>query len=141
MQAIEIAQHGGPDVLTYVTREDPLCGPDDVLIDVLAIGVNFTDLHQRAGNYHYGEVAAFIPGSEGAGRVLQVGEKVEGIREGDDVAFWSPGCGAYAERVSVRADRTVPLPIGMAPEVAVALMVQGLTAHYLATSTHVIQLV
>ncbi len=67
--------------------------------------------------------------------MIEVGECVEFAAEGDKVAFWSTGCGAHAKRVCVRADRTVSMPIGMSPEVATALLVQGLTAHYLATST------
>jgi NADPH:quinone reductase len=134
MRAIQLEHHGDPNVLELAYVADPLPSVHDVVVNVEAVGVNFTDTNQRRGLLHYRSDHAIILGSEGAGTVTAVGEQVRDVRIGDRVAFWQPGCGAYAEQVAVAASRTVPIPDEIDGVVAAALMVQGLTAHYLANS-------
>jgi len=103
------------------------------MVDVAAAGVNFIDTYQRTGLYQV--PLPFVPGLEGAGTVKAVGDEVEGFAVGDQVA-WADVPGSYAPQVCVPASRAVPVPTGVALETAAALMLQGLTAHYLARSTH-----
>ncbi|HVM26109.1 MAG TPA: quinone oxidoreductase, partial [Mycobacteriales bacterium] len=125
---------GGPEVLSLEDRPDPAPGDGEVLVDVGAAGVNYIDVYHRTGKYPL--PTPFVAGSEGAGVVSGVGRGVEGVAIGDRVA-WAmvPGAG-YAERVVVPAARLVPVPDGVDLEVAAALMLQGMTVHYLVTSTY-----
>jgi NADPH:quinone reductase len=136
MRAILMTEHGGPDVLRLTDVEDPQPGPGEVVIELAAAGVNFRDVYEREGIYPK-ELPA-IPGAEGAGRVTAVGEGVTDMRVGDMVAS-AELRGAYAERAVAPADRVVPVPDGLAPELAAAVLLQGLTAHYLACSTYEIK--
>lgn len=132
MQAIEISHHGGPDVLQLVDRDDLQAGPGQLVVEVAAAGVNYIDTYQRRGIYPV--QLPFYPGSEGAGRVIAVGEGVPDFAAGDRVA-WAAGSGGYAEQALVSADDAVRIPEGVDERTAAAVMLQGLTAHYLATST------
>lgn len=134
MLAVVVNATGGPDVLTPEIRPSPEPGPGELRVAVTAAGVNYLDVYQRSGAYPM--PTPFIAGSEGAGVVTAVGTEVQSVSAGDLVA-WAmvPGAG-YAEEVVVPAARTVPLPAGLDPETAAAVMLQGLTAHYLTTSTY-----
>jgi len=137
MRAIRIEQHGGPEVLVPAEVEAPRPGPGQLLVAVAAAGVNYIDTYQRSGAYPI--PVPFVPGLEGAGAVAAVGEGVEGFRAGDRVA-WAAAPGSYAEQVLVAAERAVPVPDGVADEVAAAAMLQGCTAQYLCSSTYPVQL-
>ena len=127
MWTIQIQRHGGPDVLEVVDVEPPEPQPGQLLIDVAAVGVNYRDVYEREGAYG-GRLPAVI-GAEGAGTVAGSGERVA----------WVAAPGSYAQQVAVSADSAVPVPDGVADEIAAAVLLQGVTAHYLSGSTHVVQ--
>lgn len=132
MRAVQVSQYGGPEVLELVDLDAPQPGPGQVRVEVAASGVNFMDIYQRTGRYPV--PTPFRLGNEGAGRVTQVGAGVDTLRVGDRVA-WKAAQGSYAEQVLVAASEAVPVPEAVDDDTAAALMLQGLTAHYLATST------
>ncbi|WP_248960959.1 quinone oxidoreductase family protein [Sphaerisporangium perillae] len=136
MHAIVVADPGGSSALTYTEVPDPVPGPDDVLVDVKAIGVNFIDVYHREGRYSV--PTPFVPGSEGVGTVAAVGANVTDVAPGDRVG-WHGVLGAYAEKAVVPAARTIPLPEGLDFEQAAAVLLQGLTAHYLTHSTYAVK--
>jgi NADPH:quinone reductase len=135
MRAVEVSGKGGPEVLRLVERDGPAPGPGQVVVDVAAAGVNYMDIYAREGRPPYGQDTPFVLGSEGAGTVSAVGAGVTDLAVGDLVA-WTGVPGSYAEQVVVPAERAVPVPAGVDPATAAAVMLQGCTAHYLATSTH-----
>jgi NADPH2:quinone reductase len=136
MKAIRVARTGGPEVLEYVDVADPAPGPGQALVRLEAIGVNFIDVYHRTGLYPM--PLPFTPGSEGAGVVVALGEgsaEGTGARVGDRVAYcMAPG--AYAELGVVPQERLVVLPEHVDTATAAATMLQGMTAHYLASSTY-----
>jgi len=134
MRAVVVHEHGGPDVLITDELPTPEPGPGQLRVDVAAAGVNFIDVYFRTGAYQF--PTPFIVGSEGAGVVSAVGADVSDFHEGDHVA-WAmvPGAG-YAEQVILPAARAVPVPAGIDDETAGAVLLQGLTAHYLTRSTY-----
>ncbi|PYE21003.1 NADPH:quinone reductase-like Zn-dependent oxidoreductase [Williamsia limnetica] len=107
---------------------DPEPGPGEVLVRVAASGVNFIDTYQRSGAYSM--KLPYVPGSEGAGEVIAIGDEVTSVAVGQRVA-WCDAPGSYAELVLVRATRAVPVPDGVDDQVAASALLQGLTAHYL----------
>lgn len=133
MQAVVVHSPGGPQALVVEERPDPRPEQGQVLVDVRAAGLNYIDVYQRTGKYPL--PTPFVAGSEGAGVVAAVGPGIDEVQVGDAVA-WAmvPGAG-YAQRVVVPADRLVPVPAGVDLETAAAVMLQGMTAHYLVTST------
>jgi len=133
MKAIRIDGFGGPEVLRLADVPDPSPGPGQIAVRVEAAGLNFIDVYHRTGLYP--NPLPFVPGMEGAGVVAEVGPGVAAWREGDRVA-WTGILGSYAGRVLLPADRAVAVPLGMSTDTAAALMLQGLTAHYLCTSTY-----
>jgi NADPH2:quinone reductase len=133
MKAIRIDGFGGPEVLRLADVPDPSPGPGQIAVRVEAAGLNFIDVYHRTGLYP--NPLPFVPGMEGAGVVAEVGPGVAAWREGDRVA-WTGFLGSYAGRVLLPADRAVAVPLGMSTDTAAALMLQGLTAHYLCTSTY-----
>ncbi|WP_116244688.1 quinone oxidoreductase [Nocardiopsis sp. FIRDI 009] len=133
MRAIVIEEHGGPEVLRLTETDDPEPGPGEVLVDVTARGVNFIDVYQREGRYEV--PLPFVPGMEAAGVVAAVGEGVRDLSVGQRVG-WAMSPGGYADRAVVRASLAVPLPDGVSGEQAAALLLQGLTAHYLTRSVY-----
>ncbi|MGW3470297.1 quinone oxidoreductase family protein [Saccharopolyspora sp. NPDC000995] len=133
MHAIRVAANGGPEVLEYSEAELPDPGPGQLLVEVAAAGVNFIDTYQRSGIYSM--KLPFTPGSEGAGKVVAVGPDVTGFGVGDRIA-WAMAPGSYAERALVPADKAVRVPDGVDDHTAAAALLQGLTAHYLITSTY-----
>lgn len=136
MKAIRVHAPGGPDALRYEDIERPAPGPGQVLVKIEAAGVNFIDVYQRTGLYKV--PLPFTLGQEAAGTVTAVGPGVSEPRVGDRVAYTSV-LGAYAEYAVVPADRVVVLPDGVSTQQAAAVMLQGMTAHYLATSTYVLK--
>ena len=132
MRAIVVSELGGPEVMALGDWPDPVPGPGQVVVEVAAAGVNFIDVYRRSGVYK--QPVPYVPGSEGAGTVVAVGEGVHEFSAGDHVA-WCEGPGSYAERVAVAADQLMPVPGGIDLKVAGAVVLQGLTAHYLCHST------
>ncbi|WP_084040177.1 quinone oxidoreductase [Demequina sp. NBRC 110053] len=132
MRAIVIESPGEPQVMEVADVPDPRIGPHEVLVDVAAAGVNFIDTYQRSGVYAVD--MPFTPGLEGAGVVAEAGAEVDWTRVGERVA-WASSPGSYAERVRVRAKDCYRVPDEVDLEVAAALMLQGLTAHYLSASS------
>jgi len=135
MRVIVGERHGGPEVLRVEEREAPRPGPGEVVVDVAAAGVNYMDIYQREGIGSYRAEPPFVPGGEGAGTVAAVGADVTGLAVGDRVAWAGPGS-SYAEQVALPAKRVVPVPDGLSLQVAAASLLQGMTAHYLCTSTY-----
>jgi NADPH2:quinone reductase len=133
MKAIRVHENGGPEVLRYETVTDPQPRPGEALVRLAGIGVNFIDVYRRSGMYAV--PMPFIPGTEGAGTIIALGDGVAGFAVGDRVAYEGP-LGAYAELQAVPAAKLVKIPDGVATDVAAAVMLQGMTAHYLATSTY-----
>jgi NADPH2:quinone reductase len=133
MKLIRVERFGGPEVLRLGEGPDPSPGPGQIAVRVEAAGLNFIDVYHRTGLYP--NPLPFVPGLEGAGVVAGLGAGVTAFREGDRVA-WTGILGSYAERVLLPADRAVSLPPGLGTDTAAALMLQGLTAHYLCTSTY-----
>jgi NADPH:quinone reductase len=133
VRAIRIESNGGPDVLDVQEIDEPTPGAGEVLVEVTAAGVNFIDTYQRSGQYPL-ELPAGL-GLEGAGTVTAVGDGVSGRQVGDRVA-WAFSRGSYAEKVAVEAERSVPVPDEVPLDVAAALMLQGMTAHFLTQSTY-----
>jgi NADPH2:quinone reductase len=133
MRAIRVSQPGGPEVLRLDDIPDPTPGAGEALVKLDAIGVNFIEVYQRKGLY--ARPLPFTLGSEGAGTVVAVGSGVTAVRVGDRVAS-SELQGSYAELATGKADRLVVLPGGVDTRSAAALILQGITAHYLATSTY-----
>jgi NADPH:quinone reductase len=128
MKAIQVTQCGGPEALQYVDLPDPQAKPNEAVIKIVAAGVNFIDTYQREGRYKL--PLPFIAGQEGAGIVASVGSDVKSIKPGDHVA-WSGIQGSYAEQIAAPAERLVPIPQGVSDREAAAVMLQGMTAHYL----------
>lgn len=136
MKAIQLTQTGGPEVLTLVDLPKPSPKAGDVLIRLTAIGVNYIDTYHRSGLYAV--PLPFVPGTEGAGVVEQLGEGVTGLADGQRVAF-ATQASAYAEYAVVPADKLVPIPDGLTDQQAAAALLQGMTAQYLAYTTYPIR--
>jgi NADPH2:quinone reductase len=137
VRAVIVEHLGGSDALTVADIDPPRPAPGQVVVEVAAAGVNFMDVYQREGR-GYAVPPPFPLGQEGAGTVAAVGDGVSGVRVGDRVA-WTAGQGSYAERVAVAAASVVPVPDGVDLDVAAAVMLQGMTAHYLTHSTYAVQ--
>jgi NADPH2:quinone reductase len=133
VKAIRIDAFGGPEVLRVSTLGDPEPRDGQLCVRLEAVGVNFIDVYHRTGLYP--NPLPFVPGMEGAGRVEARGEGVSAFRVGDRVA-WAGLPGSYAEIALVPAERAVALPPGVDSRMAAALMLQGMTAHYLCSSTY-----
>jgi NADPH:quinone reductase len=136
MRAIQVQSFGGPEVLEAVELDGPQPGPGQVLVDVAATGVNYIETYQRSGTYNV--PLPFVPGSEGAGTVSAVGEGVTEIHVGDRVG-WVAGPRSYAQQTVVNEAAAIPVPAGLSDEVAAAVLLQGLTAHFLCNSAYPIQ--
>ena len=132
MKAIRVHAAGGPEALRIEEIPDPIPGPGEALVRLEAIGVNFIEVYQRAGLYP--QPHPFTPGSEGAGTVAAIGAGVTAVKVGDRVASQELR-GSYAELALAAADRLIPLPDAIDTRSGAAAMLQGMTAHYLATST------
>jgi NADPH2:quinone reductase len=133
MKAIRVHQCGGPEVLKYEEVPLPEPGAGEARVKIEAIGLNFVDTYQRSGLYPL--KAPFTPGMEGAGIVDAVGEKVTEVKKGDRVAY-AMVPGSYREYAVVPSWRLVPLPQNLDTRSAAAVILQGMTAQYLAHSTY-----
>jgi NADPH2:quinone reductase len=128
VKAIRVRAQGPPEVLVEEEVDDPRPGPGEVLVGLHAAGVNMIDVQQRSGGYPV--PVPFTPGTEGAGEVVEVGADVMTCSAGDRVAYAGVP-GAYAELAVVPAERLVPVPAGIPTDIAAAVLLQGMTAHYL----------
>jgi NADPH2:quinone reductase len=134
VRAVAIERHGGADVLELQELPEPEAGPGELLVEPAAIGVNYRDVYERAIP-GYAWPLPRVVGVEGAGTVRAVGESVEELRPGDRVA-WVAAPRSYAEQVLVPAEKAVPVPDGVSDEQAAAVLLQGITAQYLCSSTY-----
>jgi NADPH2:quinone reductase len=132
MKAVFIEQIGGPEVLHFGDRPAPEPAKGEALVKLAYSGVNFTDLNARSGINNIPLPA--VLGSEGAGTVERVGEGVTEFKPGDRVAYCMAR-GSYAELAAVPSKMLAPIPAGVEFGAAAALMLQGMTAHYLTHST------
>lgn len=133
MKAIQVHEHGEPDVLVYGDAPLPEPGAGEVRVKIEAAGVNYVDTYHRRGAYK--QELPFTPGMEGSGSVDAIGEGVTGLMPGDHVAY-ATNLGAYAEYAVVPAWRLVKVPGDISFGTAAAVMLQGMTAHYLTHSTY-----
>ena len=137
MKAIRVHETGGPEVLSFEDVDVQEPGPGEARVRLAASGVNYIDTYQRSGLYP--KDLPFTLGMEGAGEVDAVGEGVEELSSGDYVAFASAP-GSYAEYVVAPVEKLVPFNVTLVEaRVAAAIMLQGMTAHYLTHSTFPIQ--
>ncbi|MCE2403823.1 MAG: quinone oxidoreductase [Dehalococcoidia bacterium] len=134
MKAIRMHEQGPPDVLKYEDCPDPSPGTGEVVVDIEASGVNFLDLNIRSGAYPAPEMPS-VPGREAAGRVSAVGEGVEDVKVGDVVAYCGV-VGAYAQKAAVPTSALIKMPEGLDATMGAAVLLQGMTAHYLAYGTY-----
>ncbi|MFT4469850.1 quinone oxidoreductase family protein [Arthrobacter sulfonylureivorans] len=135
-KAIVAAAPGGPEVLQLQDVDIPQPGPGELLVKVAAAGVNFIDTYERSGVYNVR--FPYTPGGEAAGTVEAVGDGVEDFRAGDRVAF-AEGARTYAQYTVVSAEAALPVPDGVDDDVAAAIPLQGMTAHYLVSSSFKVQ--
>jgi len=138
MQAIQIQQTGGPEVMTVRDLPTPEPGPGEALVRLEASGVNFIDVYLREGRYP--APLPYTLGQEGAGTIVALGEKTSegGLNVGDRVA-WCSVPGTYAQMALAPVSRLIRVPEAMTSQQAAAAMLQGMTAHYLAHSCYAIQ--
>jgi NADPH2:quinone reductase len=137
VRAIEVAAHGGPEVLVTVQREIPVPAAAQVLVRNEFIGVNYVDVQHRAGRPYPVELP-FVPGTEAAGTVVDVGAGVDGFEVGQGVVHFGHLAGVYADFTAVPVEYVLPVPDGIGMDVAAAVALQGTTAHVLTrTSTRV----
>lgn len=132
MRAIRITRYGGPEVMEPVDVPVPVPKAGEVLVKLDCAGINYSDISWRTGKR--GGALPLINGSEGAGTVVGLGSNVDNFTIGDRVAYWNPAMGSYAEYAVCPAFRVVKLPDRMDFGTGAALMLQGLTAHYLVRS-------
>ena len=133
MKAIRVQSYGGADELVYQDVEKPEARPNEAIVKIDAIGVNFIDIYHRTGLYPL--PLPFTPGSEAAGTVESIGSEVTDLAIGDRVAY-ALAIGSYAEYAAVPAVRLVKMPEGIDAQAGAAAMLQGMTAHYLSHSTY-----
>lgn len=132
MKAIVVHEAGGPEVLTLEQVAEPSPGAGDLLVEVRSAGLNFIDTYQRSGLYPLD--FPFTPGVEGVGTVAAVGDSVTGFSVGERVG-WVSSLGTYAEQHIVPAEQAIPIPEELDTDVVAAVLLQGITAHYLANDT------
>jgi NADPH:quinone reductase len=138
MKAVVMNGTGGREMLEHVERPDPVAGPGQALIDIAFAGVNFMDIGVRQGMAWSDTPNPKILGVEGVGRVVAVGDGVEGIAPGQRVA-WVYAPGSYAQRIAIPAASLVPVPDAIDDRTAASVMMQGLTASHFATDFHPVQ--
>ena len=133
MKAVQITEFGGPEVMKYQDLPDLSPNEGQALVQIEAVGVNYTDTYSRSGVNP--TTLPWVVGVEGAGVVKEVGPNVTQVREGDSVVYCGiPG--SYAEQAIVPADRLIKIPKGLDSKASAAAMLQGMTAHYLCHSTY-----
>lgn len=136
MRAVEVAQTGGPEVLQYVDKPMPTPGPDEVLIEADAIGVNYIDTYFRSGQYP--RELPFVVGTEVCGTVAAAGDDVAAIKIGDRVVTANAN-GAYAEYCCAPADFVAYVPESVPSDAVASALLKGMTAHYLIKSVYQVQ--
>ena len=132
MKAIVVSEKGGPENLVLQEVADPSPGEGDVLVDVSAAGLNYLDTYHRGGLYPMD--FPITPGLEGAGTITAVGSSVDDFSVGDRVG-WTSVIGSYAERHVIPSEHAIPIPDGIDEASVAAVLLQGITAHYLAKDT------
>jgi NADPH:quinone reductase len=137
VRAVLVPSYGPADVLQVTDVDRPSPGPGQVLVRVAVAGVNYMDVYQRSGAVPL--PTPFVAGVEGVGTVVGVGEGVGDLTTGQRVGWLRGGQGSYAEYVLVDAAMAVPVPQAVPDEVAAAVLMQGVTAQYLATDTYPVQ--
>jgi NADPH2:quinone reductase len=138
LKALIFEQFGEPNVLRYTEIPEPKLEPGTIMVKMKAIGLNFADIYRRRGNYHLAGKPPYILGYEGAGVVEQVAKNVDKIKVGDRVAFADVPY-ANAEFVAVPVDQSIPLPSDITFDQAAAILLQGMTAHYLVNDSYLVQ--
>jgi NADPH2:quinone reductase len=133
MKAIQVKKVGGPEAMELVELAVPEPKANEAVVKLAAAGVNFVDVYFREGRYK--AQVPFVLGQEGAGVVSAVGAEVKSVKVGERVA-WSSVQGSYAEYAVLSADRLVPIPQGVTDQQAAAVMLQGMTAHYLSHDSY-----
>jgi NADPH2:quinone reductase len=137
MLAISVNSFGGPEVFTLTEVDRPIPAPTQVLVQVTVAGLNYLDVYQRTG---VSSVAPpYLAGVEGVGLIVEVGSDVTDLLEGQRVGWLTGGQGSFADYVVVEAAKTVPIPDEVDTESAAAVLMQGVTAHYLTTDTYPVQ--
>jgi NADPH2:quinone reductase len=136
MHAIEVAQTGGPEVLSHVEKPKPAPGPGEVLIEADAIGVNYIDTYFRSGLYP--REVPFVLGTEVCGTVAAVGDDVAAIKPGDRVVT-ANATGAYAQFCTAPADFVAYVPDAVQSDAVASALLKGMTAHYLIKSVYAVQ--
>ncbi len=137
MRAVLVPSPGAADVLQVREVDRPSPGPGQVLVRVAVAGVNYMDVYQRSGAVSL--PTPFVAGVEGVGTVVEAGDGVDDLPIGGRVGWLRGGQGSYAEYVLVDAAMAVPVPDDVRDETAAAVLMQGVTAHYLATDTYQVQ--
>jgi len=138
MKAVVMNEIGGIDAMAHVERPEPVAGAGEVLVQVAVAGVNFMDIGVRQGMAWNEMPNPKILGVEGAGRVLALGDGVQGFTLGQRVA-WVYAPGSYAEKIAIPAESLVPIPDGISDQTAAAVMMQGLTASHFASDFYPVQ--
>ncbi|EOP52326.1 quinone oxidoreductase [Bacillus cereus VDM053] len=138
MKALCFETFGDANVLQYKEIPDPIINPNEILVRMQAIGLNFADIYRRRGDYHLAGNPPYILGYEGAGIVEKVGANVTTINPGDRIAFADVPF-ANAELVAVPSEKAIKLPDAISFETAASVLLQGLTAHYLTNDSYQIK--
>ena len=138
MKAIVMNRTGGPENLEYVERPDPVAGPGEALVKIDFAGVNFMDIGVRQGMAWKDQPNPKVLGVEGVGRILALGDSVEGFAPGERVA-WVYAPGSYAEQIAIPAASLVSVPAAIDDRTAASVMMQGLTASHFATDFYQVQ--
>ncbi|MBS4176823.1 quinone oxidoreductase family protein [Lederbergia citrea] len=138
MKALIFESFGGPEVLQYKEISDPMIKEDEILVRMKAIGLNFADVYRRKGNYHLAGEPPYILGYEGSGIIEQIATGITEYKVGDRIAFADVPF-ANADLVSVPKEKAILLPDNISHETASAVLLQGLTAHYLTKDSYKIK--
>jgi NADPH2:quinone reductase len=138
MKAVVMNGTGGREMLEHVERPDPVAGPGQALVEITFAGVNFMDIGVRQGMAWTDTPNPKVLGVEGVGRVVAVGDGVEGVAPGQRVA-WVYAPASYAERIAIPAASLVPVPDAIDDRTAASVMMQGLTASHFATDFYPVQ--
>lgn len=143
MRAVRVHELGSADLLRYEETDSPRPTASEALVKIAAAGVNFLDIYYRSGFYwggHHRRALPYIPGAEAAGTVVEIGADVSNVKVGDRVAYGiSNGYGSYAEFHAVPSWHLIKLPEAIDMQTAAAVMLQGMTAHYLTHSTYAVK--
>jgi NADPH:quinone reductase len=136
LKALTFSTFGGPEVLQYIDVAEPILKPNEVLVQMKAIGLNYADVYRRKGNYHLKGEPPFIAGYEGAGIIINA-NNVDEFKNGDSICFADVPF-ANAELVAVPVENCIPFPNTISFETTTAVMLQGLTAQYLTADSYAV---